>query len=255
MKKMFFAMKLLTLITAAGSVTATAFAGETAPVQTAPAPAPTLGGWFAGVGFGQFESESNLDRIANEADPDGLGFGYLANGGPTLRAPSGSYGDHYGIDDFEFDMYTLHVGRDLGAQFLGCDLAAYLEVGYLDGEANMSYRRFLSSPLQSAGIDIDIIPITLNLLAERTLFAGIKGYISGGIGYAFTDSKFLGQSDTDGGFYAQASIGLAYDINDNWEIYGGARYLFLGDLDLGDSVGGAELDDSIGYEIGLRYNF
>lgn len=250
-------MKLLTLITAAGSVTATAFAGEPAPVQTAPAPAPTLGGWFAGVGFGQFESDSNLDRIANDADPDGDGFGYLANGGNVTRGPSGSYGDHYGIDDFEFEMYTLHVGRDLGTQFLGCDLAAYLEVGYLDGDATMTYGGFDSFGFftETAGIDIDIIPITLNLLVERTLFAGIKGYISGGIGYAFTDSKFLGQSDTDGGFYAQASIGLAYDINEQWEIYGGARYLFLGDLDLGDSVGGAELDDSIGYEIGLRYSF
>lgn len=252
-------MKLLTLITAAGSVTATAFAGEPAPVQTAPAPAPTLGGWFAGVGFGQFESESNLDRLANDADPEGYGFSYLAGDERELsaRGPSGSYGDHYGIDDFEFEMYTLHVGRDLGTQFLGCDLAAYLEVGYLDGDASMSYYDFDSFGTYSgtAGVDIDIIPITLNLLIERTLFAGIKGYISGGIGYAFTDSKFLGKSDNDGGFFAQASMGLAYDVNDNWEIYGGARYLFLGDLDLGGNLNGAELDDSVGYEIGLRYSF
>jgi hypothetical protein len=250
-------MKLLTLITAAGSVTATAFAGEPAPVQTAPAPAPTLGGWFAGVGFGQFESDSNLDRIANDADPDGDGFGYLANGGNVNRGPSGGYGDHYGIEDFDFEMYTLHIGRDLGTQFLGCDLAAYLEVGYLDGDAEMTFRPFQSSTsgLETAGVDIDIIPITFNLLAEREFFAGIKGYISGGIGYAFTDSSFLGDSDTDGGFYAQASIGLAYDINEQWEIYGGARYIFLGDLDLGDNLDGAELDDSIGYEIGLRYSF
>jgi opacity protein-like surface antigen len=252
-------MKLLTLITAAGSVTATAFAGEPAPVQTAPAPAPTLGGWFAGVGFGQFESESNLDRIANNTDPTGRGFDYLADpdGYSDITRASGGYGDKYGIDDFEFEMYTLHIGRDLGTQFLGCDLAAYFEVGYLDGDAEMTFRPFQSSTrgLQTAGVDIDIIPITFNLLAEREFFAGIKGYISGGIGYAFTDASFNGESDTDGGFYAQASIGLAYDINEQWEIYGGARYIFLGDLDLGDSLDGAELDDSIGYEIGLRYSF
>jgi hypothetical protein len=254
-------MKLLTLITAAGSVTATAFAGEPAPVQTAPAPAPTLGGWFAGVGFGQFETESNLDRLANNADPDGYGFDYLADpeGYEDLlpSGPSGGYRDNYGIEDFDFEMYTLHIGRDLGTQFLGCDLAAYLEVGYLDGDAEMTFRPFQSSTrgIQTAGVDIDIIPITFNLLAERAFFAGIKGYISGGIGYAFTDSSFLGDSDTDGGFYAQASMGLAYDINEQWEIYGGARYIFLGDLDLGDNLDGAELDDAIAYEIGLRYSF
>lgn len=251
-------MKLLTLITAAGSVTATAFAGEPAPVQTAPAPAPTLGGWFAGVGFGQFETESNLDRLANNADPEGYGFSYLADPeGPNTQpaGPSGRDGDHYGIEDFDFDMYTLHVGRDLGTQFLGCDLAAYLEVGYLDGNADMTFRPFQSSTrgLQTAGVDIDIIPITINLKAERAFFAGIKGYISGGIGYAFTDSSFLGEDESDGGFYAQASIGLAYDINEQWEIYGGARWLYLSDLDLG--LDDAELDDAVAYEIGLRYSF
>lgn len=233
-------------------MSAIAFAGEPAPVQTAPAPAPTLGGWFAGVGFGQFEADSNFANLANEADPNGYGFGYLADGGDTWdEKATMKRGDSYSIDDFEFEMYTLHVGRNLGTQFLGCDLAAYLEVGYLDGDASMEYQRFLSSPVQRAGIDIDIIPITLNLLVERTLFAGIKGYISGGIGYAFTDTSFLGDSDSDGGFYAQASMGLAYDINEQWEIYGGARYLYLSDLD----VAGAELDDAVAYEIGLRYSF
>jgi opacity protein-like surface antigen len=220
-------MKLLTLITAVGSVTATAFAGEPAPVQTAPAPAPTLGGWFAGVGFGQFESDSNVDSIA--------------------------YND-YGVDepkigDFEFDMYTLHVGRDLGTQVLGCDLSAYLEVGYLSGDANLKDDGDLVT-----GIDLDIIPITFNLMAQRELFAGIKGYISAGIGYAFTSADVSALSDEDdGGFYAQASIGLAYDVTEQWQMYGGARWLYLSDLDFG--YNGAELDDAVGYEIGLRYSF
>jgi hypothetical protein len=46
-------------------------------------------------------------------------------------------------------------------------------------------------------------------------------------------------------------MGLAYDINAQCVIYGGARYLFLGDLDVAD----AELDDSVGYEFDLRYSF
>jgi hypothetical protein len=232
-----FAMKLTTLIATIGSVTATAFAGEPAPVQTAAAPAPALGGWFAGAGFGQFESELSVGEGANLVER---------------------------TKDIDFDMYSLHVGRDLGTQFLGCDLATYLEVGYLDGDTNLTIPA-PTPPVTTpptppgqptvAGLDVEIIPITLNLLAERTLFSSIKGYISGGIGYAFTETSFLGNSDSDGGFYAQASIGLAYDINEQWEMYGGARYIYLGDLEIGGGPGGAELDDSVGYEIGLRYNF
>ncbi len=221
-------MKLVTLLTAS-SVTATAFAGEPAPVQTAPAPAPTLGGWFVGGTFGMLETDSNTEQVAYNQS------GY-----------NGS------IDDFEFEMYTLHVGQDLGTQFLGCDLAAYFEVGYITGDATGTL--FVPGPDIVADIDIDIIPITINLKAERMFFAGIKGYITAGIGYAFTETDVEGLgSDDDGGFYAQATIGLAYDINEQWEIYGGARWLYLSDLDFGSD--GGELDDSVGYEVGLRYSF
>jgi hypothetical protein len=254
------AMKLLTLITAAGSVSATAFAGSTAPVQTAPAPAPTLGGWFVGGGFGQISTDSDIDNDADSVDPNGGGFSILANRGQRIPTgtPSATTGDHYSIDDFDFEMYTLHVGRDLGVQFLGCDLAAYLEVGYLNGDASLGlYESSISGPALSGttGVDIEIIPITFNLKAERILFGSIKGYISGGIGYAFTNTELLGDDDSDGGFFAQASMGLAYDVTDNWEIYGGARYLWLSELDLGDTVGSSELDNNVGYEVGLRYSF
>lgn len=246
-------MKLLTLITAS-SVTATAFAGEPAPMAPAPAPAPTLGGWFVGGAFGLFETDSNVAEIANYNDPYGRSFGDVFDGDSwDSRVPSGNYGDHYGIDDFEFEMYSLHIGRDLGTQVLGCDLAAYFEVGYITGDATLSRYDSDSDFDGSVGLDLDIIPITINLKAERMFFAGIKGYISAGVGYAFTQASYLGEDEKDGGFYAQASIGLGYDINEQWEIFGGARWLYLSDLDFG--YGDAELDDTIGYEIGLRYNF
>ena len=249
-------MKLHSLIPVIGSASAIAFAGEPTPAPSAPAPAPTLGGWFVGGGFGQISTDSNLDDVANRVDPDGYGFEFLADGGDSYNIPDRDHGgsNHYDISDFDFDMYTLHVGRDLGMQFLGCDLAAYLEVGFLTGDASLRFSEFDSSDnLISAttGIDVDIIPITFNLKAERVLFANIKGYISAGIGYAFTRTKFLGETDNDGGFFAQASMGLGYDINENWEIYGGARYLWLDQLD----IAGSEIDNNVGYEIGLRYNF
>jgi len=225
--------------------------------MTAPAPAPTLGGWFAGVGFGQVSNDSNFDSVANRLDPDGGGFDVLADGGyrpNDLSRARGTTGNHYDVSDFDFDMYTLHVGRDLGMQFLGCDLAAYLEVGFLDGDADLRFSEFDSQDnllSSTTGINVDIIPITFNLKAERVLFANIKGYISAGLGYAFTRTKLLGETDNDGDFFAQASMGLAYDVNDNWELYGGARYLWLDQL----NIGGAEIDNNVGYEIGARYHF
>ena len=223
-------MKLLTLISATAA-SATAFAGEPAPVP-APAPAPALGGWFMGATYGQFDSDSLVQGYRNIPDLESF-------------------------QDFEFDMYTLHVGRDLDMQFLGCDLAAYLEIAYLDGDAGWS--AFDSQMfLQFLNYDLDIIPITLNLKAERTLFAGIKGYATAGIGYAFVDTRTSfpdgDGSESDGGFYAQASLGLAYDINDNWEIYGGARWLYFEEVGIIGSDD-LDLDDGIAYEIGLRYHF
>lgn len=219
-------MKLITLITVS-SMPLAVFAGEPAPAPVAPA--PSLGGWFVGGTYGMLEADSNVAEVAD---------------GPPYNLVDPS------IDDFDFDMFTLHFGRDLGKQVLGCDLAAYVEVGYITGDAALSnYNSVLTN------VDIDIIPITINLKAERELFAGIKGYLSAGVGYAFTDYSdgYVGENGSDSGFYAQAQIGLAYDINEQWEIYGGARWLYLSGLDFG--YDGVELDDSIAYEIGVRYSF
>jgi predicted porin len=57
----------------------------------------------------------------------------------------------------------------------------------------------------------------------------------------------------DGGIYGQGSIGLSYDINENVEIFGGARYLVLDEVDFG--IPAADADNNVGYEVGLRYNF
>jgi opacity protein-like surface antigen len=222
-------MKLTTLITAASSVTAIAFAGEPAPAPMAPAPSGSCwDGWFFGATYGQFDTDYSGDVFGRDDDSE--------------------------FSDVEFDMFTLHVGRDLDAQFLGCDLAAYLEIGIMDGEMTVS--EFDSQDVldDRYTLDFEIVPITLNLKAEREFFAGVKGYITAGIGYAFSQVGDADVSFGDGGFYAQASIGLAYDINQNWEIFGGARWVHLSSLDfgLGDEI---ELDDAIAWEVGLRYNF
>lgn len=224
-------MRLFTLITTAGSLTAaTAFAGTSKEViaPATPPPAPSLGGWFIGGTYGQLDGVGNT--IEDEFNVDRLDVG-----------------------DLDFDMYTLHVGRDLGRQVLGCDIAVYLEVGYLDGELSI-YSRFNSFDGPSnINFDVDIIPITANVKLERSLFGPVSAYLTGGIGGAFTDISAGSESADGSGFYAQASAGLLYNINQQCEVYAGARWVHLSDLDFGDAP--FELDDEIGWEVGFRYNF
>jgi hypothetical protein len=60
-------------------------------------------------------------------------------------------------------------------------------------------------------------------------------------------------SDSDGGFYAQASAGLIYNINSQFELYAGGRWRHLNSLEFGDIP--LELDDSFAWEVGARVNF
>jgi len=230
-------MKTKTMIALASSITATAFAGsakETMAPASAHAPSPSLGGWFIGGTYGQL---------------DGVDSGFSDLSGQVV-------GGSVEFGDFDFDLYSLHIGRDFGTQVLGCDIAAYLEVAYLNGDMT-SKTTFLTSPggpgTFSADFDLDIIPVTLNIKLERNLFGALSVYGTAGAGYAFSDLEFDGDSESDGGFYAQASAGLLYNITQSFEGYAGARWLYLDSVGIGDSD--VELDSDFAWEVGLRYNF
>lgn len=235
-------MKLITHASTLLTVTATAFAGSSKEVVApAPAPAPvSLGGWFVGGTFGQFETDSNFSEF--------------------FDTPTTFLGETLDVEDADFDMYTLHVGRDLG-QVIGCDMAAYLEVGYFDGQIDVDGRFFNSFNPNfpfglnnfSADVDLEIIPVTINFKLERPLFGPVSAYLAAGAGYAFTEASVDGDSDRDGGFYAHGSFGLLYNINEQFEVYGGGRWMYLDNLDFG--ADGFELDNALAWEVGFRYNF
>jgi opacity protein-like surface antigen len=225
-------MKTLTLLATVTSITATAFAGTTAEVMTpmAPAPAPTLGGWFVGGTFGQSDTDADL---ANGFSNDG---------------------DHYTSDDVDFNIYNLQIGRDLGMQVLGCDLAAYLEIGFAEGDGTV---RHLGDNGYSE-LELQFVPITMNIKFERVIYGPVSAYLTGGVGYAFSNAKYSdGDYDnSDGGFYAQASAGLIYNISPQWEVFGGVRWMYLDDVGFGgDSEFNITLENDIAWEVGVRYNF
>lgn len=208
-----------------------AFAGTPAYVAPAPpAPAPTLTEWFIGGSYGQL---NNVDT--------GLDFA-----------------DHAG--DVDFDLYTLHLGRTLGC-FAGFDTAAYLEVGYAEGNAGFEYTYGTTALFRAEGdVDLEMIPLTLNFSLERNLVGGLGCYITAGAGYAWTkaslefDGGYDDIDENDGGFIAQATAGLVYNFNESCEIFGGIRWMYLDSVDWAD-VDSLSQNDAFGWEVGLRYNF
>ena len=60
-------------------------------------------------------------------------------------------------------------------------------------------------------------------------------------------------SDDQWEFTAQAFAGVVYNVSPNFEIYAGARYMWLDDV----SLFGANIDDldDVGVGAGIRFNF
>lgn len=126
------------------------------------------------------------------------------------------------LDDADDEVYTLHFGRDLSAQFAGFSTAWYAEVGY-----------------QEEGGD-SVVPLTLNLKLERPLVGALNAYLTAGAGYALVDA-----AGADDSLYGQASAGLLYNLNERFELFGGARYTYFEESS----------SDDWGWELGGRINF
>jgi|GEM_PF-1053687 len=238
-------MKLKSLLFIAS--TATVFAGtpSVAPAP-APAPAPTLAEWFVGGTFGE------LNNVGTS-----LSTAQVYNIVGSNLVPSGGRLSQASIDKPDFNVYTLDFGRSI-TNYNGWDLAGYLEVGWLDGNMKFKGSGYLypSQVAWSASdtADIDIIPVTINGKVQHQIYGPIDGYLTAGIGYAWSKVSAFGSDTTDGGFYGQASAGLLYNVCPQFQLFGGARWYYLSHVNMGDT--GIDLgNDKIGWEIGARYKF
>lgn len=235
-------------------MTATAMAGPTQEMVPAPAPTAPLGGWFVGGSYGQINDADNI--ISTVGGLIGLIGGYGGIGNPGGLLPDV---DDIEIGDLDFDLYSLHVGRKLNDQFLGCDTSVYFEIAYLDGGLNISsYSAQLEEDV-SLGIDLDIIPVTVNLKLERQLFGNLSAYASAGLGFAYTEASMSGMgqnmSSDDIEFYSQISFGLTYHVTEKWDVFGGLRWMNLSNMDFGTEIPLELVDDQFAWEFGARYNF
>ena len=221
------------------------FAGTSAKEVVAPAPAPNpcLFTWFAGGSVG-----------------------YLT--------------------EFEEVMYTGHIGTDTCWNIGGWNVALFAEIGYTERDESYSYARQSTPPVEphfhdsftvdeledyldatsyfgqtNTSYDLDIMPITFNVKLERQLTGNLNAYFGGGVGVAGVDlsidAGFDHASDDDWVFVGQVFAGLTYNVNQNFEIFGGARWIYFEDADLSDGgfKGTLELEDDFFFELGARFNF
>jgi len=162
-------------------------------------------------------------------------------------------------DDWDEDIYTLHIGKERKCAGDKCSQAIYLEVGFTESDFTESEGGVSEEPPITTSTDIEIIPITLNYKYECELSHKLNWYAGAGAGIALVDVDFeesssngsISESDDDTAFYGHIFAGLVYNVSDTIEVFGGARYIFMDDVLGGESL----LDEEVHYELGARYNF
>ena len=166
------------------------------------------------------------------------------------------------LDDYDTEYFSGHIGLDLNHQLFGWNSAIYLEVGYFNPdecvdvrylESSGNYQRGVSKDRQCVDLDLEVIPVTLNYKLERNLTNNLNAYFGAGAGIAFVDVEVGGSSDDDEVFYAQVFAGLLYQMSEGFELYGGARWVYMDDASaFGTNL---ELEDDFLVELGARINF
>lgn len=175
-------------------------------------------------------------------------------------------------NDWEEEIYSIHVGIERQCPSSNCSQAIYLEVGYSDkdsgfhreeGAVNVAEYLGLNMGQQiRVGLEAEIMPITLNYKYECALTGSLNWYVGAGAGIALVDLKFSTTIDNvsfdDTVFYAHAFAGLTYNISSSFEAFVGARYVWMDDpslTGLGMFDDAITFDGEIIYELGARVNF
>ncbi len=152
--------------------------------------------------------------------------------------------------DYEEDMYTLQFGANSPWVLSGWSVALFAEAGWTENHDSSNGHTFLGG-----NADVDLVPITFNAKFEHLITGGLSAYLGGGLGTTYVDvdfNTFSGTRHTDDWvFTGQVFAGLAYHVNDNVELFGGARWIYFDDPDFG----GVSLDDDVLFEGGARFHF
>jgi opacity protein-like surface antigen len=142
--------------------------------------------------------------------------------------------------DNEEAYYTLHLGAKI-AETGSVTHSLFVEGLYTETESFGGL------------VETDVIPVTLNYKADFAINDRLSFYAGVGVGAAFVDSSAGPFDDDSVELAAQIFAGLGYDVTENFEIYGGARWLWVDDSSVGPVS--VEVGDDVGAELGLRFKF
>lgn len=152
--------------------------------------------------------------------------------------------------DYEEEIYTLQLGAKSPWIYGGWSVALFAEGAWTENDDAL-----MGAPPFGVDAELDLIPITFNVKFEHLISGGLSAYVGGGLGSTYLDVDFntpTGNNHADDWvFSAQVFVGLAYHVNDHFELFGGARWLYFDDPDFN----GVTLDDDIMAEGGLRFHF
>lgn len=177
------------------------------------------------------------------------------------------------------EMYTLHAGAEYRSRANNnISHALYLEVGFTNLE-DSGFRSLAGPRSGEFETDVDIIPLTLNYKFEDALTDRINWFAGVGAGVAFSDADVKltrrngsvnKDSEDDTVYFGHIFAGLTYDVNDSFEIFLGARYIFMEDTNFNINLGGgnpannaasdvlrggSDINDDVLIELGARFNF
>ncbi len=141
--------------------------------------------------------------------------------------------------DNEEEFYTLHVGAKIG------ESGPLTHSLYLEG----AYAEFTTF----AVLDSEVIPVTLNYKLDYALTDRFSLYGGVGAGAAFIDSSVGPFSDDSVELTAQVFAGVGFDVTSNFQLFTGARWIWVDDSDLAGVP--VEIGDDVGLELGARFKF
>lgn len=210
-----------------------------------------------------FAGAASAGTPSASADPAGSTVS-----GPELWSWFAGASAGYLIDS-EDDMYHVHFGFEL-PQNGSYQHSIFLEAGWTEVNESVSFSTTATpSGIGTLSSDIEIVPVTLNYKVERSFNDRLAAFVGAGLGIAFVDVDEVQQvgttttpaGDDDAAFAVQIFAGLVYDVTESFELYGGARWLYI-DSDVNPGVltsnpGGDfdRVEDDVLLEGGVRFNF
>lgn len=140
--------------------------------------------------------------------------------------------------DNEEEFYTLHLGVKL-AESGPISHSIFLEGAYAE--------------FSNFGLETDILPVTLNYKLDYALTDSFSVYAGAGIGAAFVDSSFGFFDDSSTELAGQIFAGVGYDVCENFQVFGGARWIWIDDSNFGPLP--VDIGDDVAVELGGRLKF